>query len=449
MGAREMRGFGRRTLLLGVLGVAGLSGCEVTNPGPVSDEGLVAEPESQQALVTGAVRRMTELVGEGSYTMALIGREIFPGGQTGAAGHDVIIQGGHIPPETAGSSDESAAYWNDAQQARFIAETAIARFTEVGASDDLMWQAHIWAGYAYRVLGEWWCDAVIGGTNPEVDDQPGTFEEGTTTYFERAVANFTAALGYAANDNQRFAALAGRAAAHVWLGNWADAAADAAAVTDPTFAFRQPFDDDEQAYYNAIFWANAYTPYSSYSLDFTWYKDYAINTGDPRVPYIEDHPDNEFTVGSLDGFGQVPWSNQGKYTGRTSSMDLADYWEMRLIMAEAILQQGGAPADAIALINEVRTRAGVAMDAIPAGGDADAAWTALKRERAIELWLEGRRRPDERRWSTDGSGGTLGTEPPTPWEDLTPLFSANPRSYCFDIPAAERDANPNVPAATG
>src|SRR5690606_21705114 len=163
------------------------------------------------------------------------------------------------------------------------------------------------------------------------------------------VANFTAALGYAADEDQRNAAYAGRAAAHVWLGNWAEASADAAAVTDPTFSFEQPFDDDEQDYYIAIFWANAYTPYSSYSLE---------TTGDPRVPYIEDHPENEYTVGSLDRFGQVPWSNQGKYTGRTSSMDLSDYWEMRLIMAEAILQQGGDPNAAIALINEVRTRAG-------------------------------------------------------------------------------------------
>jgi len=445
MGAREMRGIGRRTLLLGVLGVAGLSGCEVTNPGPVADEFLAAEP-SRQGLVTGAVRRMAELMGDGSYTMALIGREIFPGGQIGAHGHDVIIQGGHIPPETAGSGNQSGAYWNDAQQARFIAETAIARFNEVGASDDLLWQAHIWAGFAYRVLGEWWCDAVVAGTNPDVDTEPGVFEQGTTTYFERAVANFTAALGYAANDNQRFAALAGRAAAHVWLGNWAEAAADAAAVTDPAFTFQQPFDDDEQAYYNRLFYANAYTPYGSYSMHFTWYKDYFETTGDPRVPVYED-PAFPFAVGSLDRFGQVPWSNQGKHTSRTDPMNLASYWEMRLIMAEAILQQGGDPNDAIALINEVRTRAGVAMDPVPLSGDEDEAWTALKRERAIELWLEGRRRPDERRWSTDGSGGELGTDPPTPWEDLTPLFTDNPRSYCFDIPASERDANPNVPAA--
>lgn len=410
-----------------------LAGCEVTNPGPIQDA-FLAVPASQQGLVNGAVRRMNELLGDGSYTLALVSRELFPGGQTGASGHDVIVQGGEFLPGSFGG------YFNDAVQARFIAETAIKRFTAVDAPDNMMYQAHLWAGWAYRYLGDWWCDAVVGSTDPD-DATPGTYEEGTDTYYERAVDNFTAALGFAATDAERFAARAGRAQAYVGLGQWANASADAAAVTDPEFAFQMDFDGNEQATYNQIYWANANTPYRSITMDFTWSKDYYDDTGDPRVEYFTI-PSVPYAVGSLSGYGQVPWSNFTKYTSQNDDMNMASYWEMRLIMAEAILQQSGDPDDAMDLVNEVRTRTEIGQPALTAATE-DEAWTHLKRERALELFLEGRRATDERRWMTDGSGGTIDTPD---WSPLSNIFVAiEDRSLCFDIPNSERDANPNVP----
>ena len=128
---------------------------------------------------------------------------------------------------------------------------------------------------------------------------------------------------------------------------------------------------------------------------------------------------------------------------------------MRLLQAEAILQQGQPYAGAMTLINQVRTRNVSDLTDAPLdpwnATSTDEAWTFLKRERYIELWLEGRRLADERRWQSDGSGGTLDTPD---WENpsnpgYTPLFTDNPRSYCFDIPTSERDANPNVPTLGG
>ena len=73
------------------------AGCEVTNPGPIQDEFLV-KPESRAGLVNGAQRRLNEAIGWKGYTGAIVAREIMPGGQTGAYGHSVAAQGGHIQP---------------------------------------------------------------------------------------------------------------------------------------------------------------------------------------------------------------------------------------------------------------------------------------------------------------------------------------------------------------
>ena len=69
-----------------------------------------------------------------------------------------------------------------------------------------------------------------------------------------------------------------------------------------------------------------------------------------------------------------------------------------------------------------------------------------ERERYLELWLEGQRLADERRWAATNTPGSNDTPN---FEALSPLFSQNPRSYCFDIPNNERDLNPNVPSVGG
>ena len=428
-----------------VLSLPLLTGCDVTNPGPVQDE-FLAEPASQQGLVNGSIRALAEFVTDAAYTTSILAREIFPSGQTGFVGFDPIVQGGAILP---GSFNN---HWTDIVQARFIAETSIKRFNEVGAPPGMLYQAHLWAGYTYKTFGEYYCDAVV--TPLDLDDAtPGTFQTGTTEYFNRAITNFTAALGFASGADEAHAARAGRAAVYAWLGDWTNVTADASTIPDDFVFYMELSDTENDAdLYNTFAWANANNPARAHSTIYTFFEDYYTTTGDPRTPWFLD-PDWPVAIASLDTYGPVEWLPQGKYLDRNDDMRLASGWEMRLLQAEALLEQGMWES-AMVFINDVRTRNLSDNDGLLlapwTATDLTEAWTRLKSERYIELWLEGRRLPDERRWTANGTPGALDTPD---WENAntlpgsrTTMFTRNPRTFCLDIPDEERDLNPNVPS---
>jgi hypothetical protein len=120
---------------------------------------------------------------------------------------------------------------------------------------------------------------------------------------------------------------------------------------------------------------------------------------------------------------------------------------MRLTEAEAFLRDGNWQA-ALPLINRHRVQLG--LDAWEANS-LNEAWTVYKRERGIELWLEGRRMADLRRWAQNNSPGDLhpletkGTGVvPQP-----PSFLVTGQSLCYPIPEAEYQTNPNITLPTG
>jgi hypothetical protein len=133
-----------------------------------------------------------------------------------------------------------------------------------------------------------------------------------------------------------------------------------------------------------------------------------------------------------------------KYPNSDSAIPLSKGSEMRLIEAEAMLNDGDWQG-AMDKINALRTAAGV-PDATAAS--ATEAWTALKRERAIVLWLEARRLFDLRRWAANGTPGDLDPlEVPGASDQVGSHLSRQDK--CFPIPPTEQDTNPNVPRATG
>ncbi len=276
----------------------------------------------------------------------------------------------------------------------------------------------------------------------------------------RAEQHFTNALASGPNSDQRLAALAGRAATRVFLGDWAGAVSDANQVPLDYNKFIEVDATSAEVTENVI-WAGKFQAYGirAQTVHYTWFFDYFTDTGDPRSAWarLEDgDPTHLLGSANLTGFGAVDWSfPSNKHITGGEDIRMAGGKEMVLIRAEALLREGQMQP-AMDLINGIRTAVvsettNLPLEPWPAT-NMEEAWTALKRERAIEFWLEGKRMADIRRWS----GNVLTFEsPPTQivpgsldWPDFESrlgfFFQDNKPSKCFPIPDAELDTNLNL-----
>jgi hypothetical protein len=406
-----------------------LAGCEVTNPGPVDDVFLNL-PAAHQALVTGAERQLAVATGQIAYSSAFSAREIMPGGQTGNGGASPIVQAGRVT-----SSDENGQ-WGDAHQARWVAENAIARFTGDEAGTVLprvLAEAYLMAGLANRLLGETYCEAVFDGGSAE----PGI------RYFERAEKHFTDAIATGGSQKTNTTAYAGRASVRVFLDKWPEAVSDAQPSRVPLdFAYMLDADQSVRETSNHIYEGNSEN-IVAWSVWNTWFEGYYEGTGDPRTPWIAD-PNRTFASASLSGYGPVPSLLGRKYQSFNDDFRIASGQEMVLIRAEGLLRQNQWP-EAMTLINSLRTSLISDTTDEPlapwvANSIADA-WTFLKREHAIEVWLEGRRMGALRRWEDDQTPGEIDWPD---YESISQLFVDHPPSECYPIPDSERDTNLNL-----
>jgi hypothetical protein len=410
--------------------IAGLAACDftVTNPGPVEDDFLFEE-EAYAGLVTGAGRNLSLALDNIAYISGAVTRELHPAGSTGTYGISVLQQQGFLLP------DGGSGFWNNAQRARWTAEDAVRRMRApeglgvAAESSPLVAQALIWAGYANRLMGEIFCEAVIDGG----ELQP------SSVFLTRAEATFTDAMAVATAAGEAeltTAAQAGRAQVRAALGDWTGAVADAQTVV-PEFRYLIPYFESESALYNELWEASAGT-FRAHTVWNTFYDDYFAQTGDPRVGWVasETQPTGDAAVLHL---GRVPWHRQSKYPERSAPINLASGREMRLIEAEALLRSGDW-AGAMTLINTLRTETGVEpWEAADAAG----AWTHLKRERGIELWLEARRLYDVRRWLADDSPGVTLDVLELADGVMSPSH-LEVQATCFPVPDSELQTNPNL-----
>lgn len=420
---RLPRRAGGTTLLVALL----VSGCDmfnVLNPGPVQDADL-DDRAAHPALVSGVERALSDALNYVTLTTAAVTRELFPAGSTSNFGITPRQQQGII------AYDDEHTSWLSHQRARSIAERGYERFEKVVGSDAVLsyapaGQIALWAGYANRLLGENWCEITIDG-GPAIPASEAL--KRAETWFSKA-----AEIGANRKDNALLhAALAGRASVRVGLGKWESAAADAEQVPI-NFVFAMQYHDLDRDQHNRIFWAGASEPYRAHTVWRTVYEAYFKATADPRVAWVDKKTTGDAAVMDL---GRVPFYQQSKYADRRSPIRLSSGREMRLIVAESRLRSGDWMG-ALDIINDLRQRSGVA--AVQASS-AQETWTRLKRERGIELWLEGRRMGDLRRWRAESTPGDLDPlEVPGAESKLSP-----DQTLCYPIPKGERETNGNLP----
>jgi starch-binding outer membrane protein, SusD/RagB family len=339
---------------------------------------------------------------------------------------------------------ENQSHWGYAQRGRWVAEDAIRRISALVAnpqSDPNIAMVTLYAGLSNRMLGDHFCHAVIDGGPLEPN----------AAFHQRAVRHFTDAIavGQAANQPEIVnAAYGGRAQAHMALGNWQAAVADAQRL--PTnFAFVQPHSDNSSREHNHVHdlaergdngqqfsvWG---TPFAQWGREVNARHE---SEGDPRASYrvVLNAQGNPQTFNFLGGGVRQLWYSQ-KYNARNAGIPLVKGTEMRLIEAEAALV-GGNVAGAIAAINQVRTFRNLAP---VSATSANQAWDLLQRERGVELWLEGRRLGDLRRWQ--GTPGFVNTQVLRTGLAMRNVLDT-PQPLCLKVSSNEIFSNPNIPSS--
>jgi starch-binding outer membrane protein, SusD/RagB family len=455
------RGMVPALILAGALGV--LPACdsflEVNSPSLAEDQDL-DNPTAMMSLLRGTqgdfVHASAGLAGQGGLYLAgaLLTDELVHSG----------VWRGHRSFSDGFSRDhfvEVEEMWAAASQARWTAEALVPRMQRVmeqtaGVGEfeerlsNQLAAAMLWAGFSNRLMGDNFCNAVIDG-GPMQDH---------TAFYQRAERHFGDAIALATElgrDTLRQAARAGRAQTRMMLGNWEGALADAAEV-ETLFNYTQThaaFTGREREWnwiFRSVLFANAEvtvwgTPFAD------WGRVDGTTTGDPRLVF--DRPATVPTGRDA----RRPFWRQRKFTATGSLISVAKGVEMRLIEAEARLLQGNWQG-AVDKINEVRTFRRSAAGGLATADrttarlpnvtatNATQAWELLMRERGIELYLEGRRLPDIRRWRQapgmvpftvvrEAGTGAAATDPRrnvlTVQDDL-----------CIPVSLQEKRTNPNV-----
>lgn len=416
-----------------------LASCDlgVTNPALIEEADLMV-PGAVPAIVNGA-----------RYSWGLATTIMGAGGVysvSAALTDELTHNGSWVPPreisdgEPGFESPENQSHWGYSSRARWQAEHAIATIRPLVANPDANeWVAlaALYAGFANRLLGDMFCEVVIDG---------GPLLAHTAAH-ERSLGHFTTAIEVATAAGRadlRDAAYAGRAQSKMMLGDWAGATADAGQVATG-FVYAQIHSDNSGDEANGVFtWSGLSsgqysvwgTPFAEWGLDVSGAAPFATE-GDPRVPY-------RFTT-TIGGDNRRPFWFAQKYTSRNDDIPITKGTEMRLIEAEARLRANDVTG-AVAKINEVRGHHGLAA---ASASDADAAWQLLMKERGLELWLEGRRLPDLRRWAADPSTraritttAVRGIAANVENDLRRPVYEATP--FCLRISSNERASNPHL-----
>jgi hypothetical protein len=386
--------FMRVPLLVGLLGVT-LGGCDdlltVSDPQRYTSEDL---DESLDAVINGVegdfYAGMDNLVNatslnsdEAQHTGTWIGYDDLDHGRfhySNASG------GGGL-----GSGDNVMV---NLLRVRYFAQSSQDRFARVlegeAASSPMTARAKTVEGWTNLLLAQNFCEAPAEQGGPAVSDA----EIGQLAITTLTDALQTAQAAGATDEALR--AQAGRARAHLLLGNYSEALSDAQAI--PTdFAWEAQFSSNSGRQYNAIVQlSTAGQNRASGIREYYWervdtvadaMRDPFTGEADSRLAVLYD--------GSFGVDGLTPHYSQWKFQTLDSDIQLTDGREMRLIEAEVAWRNNDLDT-ALQKINEVRTVAGLTPH--PVTNDANQVFEYLLYERFAELFWEGQRMSDLHRF---------------------------------------------------
>jgi hypothetical protein len=276
-------------------------------------------------------------------------------------------------------------------QARWFARDTKERLKSVlgeqeAATDPMMAQVMTVEGWSDLLNAESYCEAPAEASGPAVSDA----ELMAIARTELTAAMSTAqAAGATAYYNW---ALAGRARANLWLGDYSAALADAKAIPD-NFVYYAKYSINGTN--NWMVTVSTYGENNAGSVREKWWalvdtvaeklRDPYTGELDPRVP-IHYNPGDKGVDGITDFYSQ--W----KYRDRGSDIPYTHKGEMKLIEAE-VYWRNNDMANAMAALNWLRTRAGLTPHPTdPMPGSAQV-FEYFMHEMFAELFVEGRRFP--------------------------------------------------------
>lgn len=420
---RRILAFG--AALVVVIGCTDLTTLTQSNPGALSST-TVYTPLNAPLIVNGAISDF-----ECAFSRYVVGSGVFTDELANAIGNAAnydydrrtLTTGASYGTGTCGNNQQAPIY-TPLSIARRSADTAIAHlksWTDAqmpsGVSRaKLVGQSYAYAGYSLILMGEGMCSAAIN-LGPELTP---------AQLFAEAKSRFDSSIAYATMGNDQttvsFATL-GRARTQLDLGNLAAAGTDAATI-QPGFVVNMSTDGINIRRQNFVFFTINNSNFATVDASF-------------RGLTVNGAPDPRVAVTSAGNSGTAPNSpifTPDKYPALSTVMPIARYAEAQLIVAEAKAASGDL-AGSVAAINAARaTHAGLpAFDGT--GQTAASLKTQTVEERRRELFLEGHRLGDLRRYglaftpaagTAYPGGATYGTE------------------TCFPLPDVERINNPNI-----
>lgn len=250
----------------------------------------------------------------------------------------------------------------------------------------MMAQVKAVEGWANLIMAEAYCESPVEAGGPAVP---------YTELMDIARAELTEAMSLAQSSGATKYynwALAGRARANLWLGEYPAALADAQAVP-AGFKYEALFSVNSGRQNNWMVVVSTWGENKAGTIREKWWplydnatfrlKDPYTGQPDPRLPV-------RYTAGDKAVDGITNFYSQWKYQDRGGDIAMTKKNEMRLIEAEVYWRQNNL-VQAMTILNALRTEAGLTPHSTTPMPSADKVFEYFMHEMFAELFVEGRR----------------------------------------------------------